>query len=236
MRTNNLKDDNIFCSNGFSEYVEKYPGGAAMPRAAEKYPGGTSIPGAADKILIKFSFSLVFVILMWLSANSFMYLPFTPVPVTMQVFTVMFCAISLGKTWALVSQLEYLLLGLAGFPLFAGFKNGIAVLLGPTGGYVIGFAAAAFVTGFVYKKLSGKIGPRGFDTCISCLCGLAVIYTCGWIQLAGFLYQGSNLPGSATYLLTAFKAGVLPFIVFDLLKIMAIVTIQKASERKRQAI
>jgi biotin transport system substrate-specific component len=223
MQINSLKNKDVFHGNSFSEYVEKYSGDA-------------TIPGAAEIILIKFSFSLVFVILMWISANSFIYLPFTPVPVTMQVFTVLFCAISLGKTWALVSQLEYLLLGLAGFPLFAGFKNGMAVLLGPTGGYVIGFAAAAFVTGFVYKKLSGKIGPSGFDVFISCVCGLAVIYTSGCIHLAGFLYLGSNLPGSAVLLLTAFKAGVLPFIIFDLLKIMAIVTIQKASERKRQAI
>ncbi|HEX7561425.1 MAG TPA: biotin transporter BioY [Candidatus Humimicrobiaceae bacterium] len=224
MQTNSLKDKNIF-QNGrsFSDYVEKYSGGSVMPVSVEK-------------ILVKFSFSLVFVILMWISANSFMYLPFTPVPVTMQVFTVLFCAISLGKTWALVSQLEYLVLGLAGFPLFAGFKNGLAVLLGPTGGYVIGFSAAAFVTGFVYKKFSGKIGGSGFDVFISCVCGLSVIYTCGCIHLAGILYLSSKLPGSAAILLTAFKAGVLPFIIFDLLKIVAIATIQKSSERKKQAI
>ncbi len=172
---------------------------------------------------------------MWISANSFVYLPFTPVPVTMQVFTVLFCGVVLGKTWALVSQLEYLMLGLAGFPLFAGFKNGAAVLLGPTGGYLIGFAAAAFITGFIYKKLSGKISGSGFDVFIACFCGLAVIYTSGFIHLAGFLYLSSGLPGTMLFL-NAFKAGVLPFIIFDLLKIMAIVTIQKASERKRQAI
>jgi len=224
MQTNSLKDKNIFI------------GGTSFPEYVEKYSCGSAIPGAAEKILVKFSFSLVFVILMWISANSFIYLPFTPVPVTMQVFTVLFCAISLGKNWALVSQLEYLLLGLAGFPLFAGFKNGAAVLMGPTGGYIISFTAAAFLTGFVYKKLSGKIGRSGFDIFIACLCGLAVIYTCGCIQLAGFLYLGLNLPGGASLLLTAFKAGVLPFIIFDLLKIMAVVTVQKASERKKQAI
>ncbi len=136
---------------------------------------------------------------MWISANSFVYLPFTPVPVTMQVFTVLFCGIALGKTWALVSQLEYLMLGLAGFPLFAGFKNGIAVLLGPTGGYVIGFAAAAFVTGFVYKKLSAKFSGSGIDVFMACLCGLAVIYTSGFVHLAGFLYLGSNLAGGAAF-------------------------------------
>jgi biotin transport system substrate-specific component len=224
MQTNSLKDKNCFCSSiSFQEYVEKYSGNAAMHSNAEK-------------ILLKFSFSLVFVILMWISANSFVYLPFTPVPVTMQVFTVLFCAITLGKTWALVSQIEYLLLGLAGFPLFAGFKSGVAVLSGPTGGYIIGFAAAAFLTGFVYKELSGKIGRSGFDLFIACICGLAVIYISGCLRLAGFLSLSSNLPGGAMLLLTAFKAGVLPFIIFDLLKIMTIAAIQKASERKRQAI
>jgi len=224
MQAISLKDKNILSSAGsFSEYVEKHSGGIAMPVKAEK-------------ILLQFSFSLVFVILMWISANSFVYLPFTPVPVTMQVFTVLFCGVALGKTWALVSQVEYLMLGLAGFPLFAGFKNGIAVLLGPTGGYLLGFAAAAFATGFVYKKLSGKIGGSGIDVFAACLCGLAVIYTCGFIHLAGFLYLISNLPGGAMIILNAFKAGVLPFIIFDLLKIMAVVTILKASERKRQSI
>jgi biotin transport system substrate-specific component len=224
MQAKSLKNNNIVQEAvSFPEYVKKYSN------------SGT-VPGAAEKILIKFSFSLVFVILMWISANSFFYLPFTPIPVTMQVFTVLFCAISLGKTWALVSQLEYLLLGISGFPLFAGFKNGITVLLGPTGGYVIGFAAAAFTTGFVYKKLSGKIGGSGFDVFISCACGLTVIYTFGCIHLAGLLYMSSNLQDGSAVFLTAVKAGVLPFIMFDLLKIMAIVAIQKASERKRQAI
>ena len=224
MQTNSLKDKNIIHGGAsFSEYVENNSVGSA-------------IPSNTEKILVQFSFSLVFVILMWISANSFVYLPFTPVPVTMQVFTVLFCAISLGKTWALVSQLEYLLLGLAGFPLFAGFKNGVAVLLGPTGGYLIGFVAAVFVTGFVYKKLSEKIGRSGLDVFIACVCGLAVIYISGFVHLLGFLYLGHSLSGGAALLLTAFKAGVLPFIVFDLLKIIAIVTIQKASERKRRAI
>jgi biotin transport system substrate-specific component len=224
MQINSLKDKNIFQSAvSFPEYVEKNSSGAALP-------------GSAEKILVKFSFSLVFLVLMWISANSFVYLPFTPVPVTMQVFTVLFCAIALGKTWALLSQLEYLLLGLAGFPLFAGFKNGVAVLSGPTGGYIIGFAAAAFVTGFIYKKLSAKIGGSGFDVFIACLCGLSVIYTSGYIHLTGFLYLNSSLPGGAMLLLNTFKIGVLPFIIFDLLKIMAIITIQKSSERKRQAV
>ncbi len=224
MQINSAKNNKKFYYNSsFSEYVEKYTGEAVSS-------------GKTEKILLRFSFSLVFVILMWLSANSFVYLPFTPVPVTMQVFTVLFCAITLGKTWALLSQLEYLLLGFAGFPLFAGFKNGVAALLGPTGGYLIGFAAAAFITGFVYKKLSVKFSGTGFDVLAACFSGLSVIYISGYIHLAGFLYLNSNLPGSAMLLLNTFKAGVLPFIISDLIKIMAIVSIHKTSERKRQAI
>jgi biotin transport system substrate-specific component len=224
MHANSLKNKNIYnVGASFSEYIEKYSGDYA-------------IPSNTERMLVQFSFSLVFVILMWISANSFVYLPFTPVPVTMQVFTVLFCGIALGKTWALVSQLEYLVLGLAGFPLFAGFKNGLAVLLGPTGGYVIGFAAAAFLTGFVYKKLSLKFAGTGIDVFLACICGMAVIYLSGLFHLAGFLYQVSGQTGGAELLLTAFKAGVLPFVVFDLLKIMAIVTIQKAAERKRQSV
>jgi biotin transport system substrate-specific component len=224
MQINSLKNNNFSHS------------GSSFPKYVEKYNAGSSIPGRAEKILVKFSFSLVFVILMWISANSFIYIPFTPVPITMQVFTVLFCAISLGKTWAFASQIEYLLLGLAGFPLFAGFKTGVAVLLGPTGGYIIGFAAAAFITGFVYKKLSKVTGDSGFDVFIACLCGLAVIYISGCVHLAGYLYLGSKAPGVALLLLNTVKIGVLPFIMFDLLKIMAIVAIQKASERKRQVI
>ena len=224
MKINSIKYKNSFYYAGsFSEYVEKY---------SDAYTTAVK----AEKILVKFSFSLVFVILMWISANSFVYLPFTLLPVTMQVFTVLFCAITLGKTWALLSQLEYLLLGLAGLPLFAGFKSGAAVLLGPTGGYIIGFAAAGFVTGFVYKKLSAKIGGSGFDVFIACLCGLAVIYVTGYIHLTGFLYLNSSMPGVSRLLLNTFKAGVLPFIIFDLIKIMAIVSIHKTSGRNRQAI
>ena len=78
---------------------------------------GIFIKGHAGKL----SFSIVFVILMAISANSFIYLPFTPVPMTMQVFTVLMAALVLGSRWALASQVLYIAMGLAGVPVFAGF-------------------------------------------------------------------------------------------------------------------
>src|SRR4030043_625139 len=101
-------------------------------------------------------FSLVFAVLMAISANSFIYLPFTPIPVTTQVLTVLLSGLFLGSRWALTSQVFYILMGIMGLPVFSGFKNGAALLTGPTVGYVIGFMAAAFVTGYVYENLLKK--------------------------------------------------------------------------------
>ncbi len=110
--------------------------------------------------LLKFSTTLVFIVLMWLSANSFIYLPFTPVPVTMQVLTVLLSGILLGPYWAFTAQVEYVLLGISGFPVFAGFKSGFAALAGPTGGYILSFALAAWLTGYLYSIFSADIARR----------------------------------------------------------------------------
>ncbi|MBM3709636.1 MAG: biotin transporter BioY [Actinobacteria bacterium] len=109
-----------------------------------------------NQVLLKFTFSFIFAFLMWISANSFVYLPFTPVPMTMQVLTALIAPIFIGSTWAMFSQIIYISLGLAGLPVFSGFKSGITALAGPTGGYIIGFVAAGFVTGYVYSTLKNK--------------------------------------------------------------------------------
>src|SRR4030066_2426860 len=103
-------------------------------------------------IMAKFAFSLIFAILMAISANSFVYLPFTPVPITTQVLTVLLSGLFLGSRWALTSQTMYILMGIMGLPVFSGFITGAALLTGPTVGYVIGFMAAAFVTGYIYEN------------------------------------------------------------------------------------
>ncbi len=184
----------------------------------------------------KFLFSIVFIMLMAISANSFIYLPFTPVPITMQVFTVLMAAILLGSRWALASQVLYILLGLAGFPIFAGFKNGFAVLAGPTAGYILGFALASFVAGYIFEN-NAKRSP-GYSNIplvgfISSLAGLLIIYLLGFIQLFGFFSIAGSSTGFTGLLIQAFKLGVAPFIVIDLLKILIIINILNLDVTKK---
>ena len=74
-------------------------------------------------------------------------LPFTPVPITLQLLAVTMSSAVLGKRLGFYSQAVYTLLGAIGLPVFAGGKAGFSVLLGPTGGYIFGFMASAFVIG-----------------------------------------------------------------------------------------
>jgi len=82
-------------------------------------------------------------------------LPFSPVPVSSQTFGVLLIGALLGSRRGALAQLAYLSQGIAGLPVFAGGKFGLAHLLGPTGGYLIGFVVGAFVIGW--------LAERGFD-------------------------------------------------------------------------
>jgi len=135
---------------------------------------------------INLLFTLIFAFLMVISANSFIYLPFTPVPITTQVLTVIFSGLFLGSRWALASQTLYILMGLMGLPVFSGFKNAALFLTGPTVGYVVGFVAAAFITGYIYENLSKKVDYSLSDLSfcfISCLAGVALIHLFGFAYL-----------------------------------------------------
>ena len=79
-------------------------------------------------------------------------MPFSPVPVTLQVFFVLLAGSILKSKWGSLSMIVYTLLGIAGLPVFAGGSSGIGVLLGPTGGYIVGFILAAYVIGKLSEK------------------------------------------------------------------------------------
>jgi biotin transport system substrate-specific component len=212
-----------------------------------KYRATNTENKAANVFLVNFSLSLTFVFLMWLSANSFFYLPFTPVPVTMQVFTVLFAAFALGSKWAFISQMQYIILGIAGVPLFAGFKSGIAAIAGPSGGYILGFAASSLAAGVIYQYFTRPAKSSLADikhinsktdgvipVFFTALMSLFIIYTCGYFHLAGFLF---NIAGrsdqSGGVFLNAFILGIFPFLLFDMLKIMGIIGLQKITGLKK---
>jgi len=145
-------------------------------------------------------------------------LPFTPVPITLQVMAALLAGLVLGPRGGAISQLAYLAAVAAGLPLDAR-GLGPAALLGPTAGYLLGFAPAAFVTGWLAGRLPALARPgvraraaqarvRGVwvGSFVAALAGVAVIYTCGLAWLAP----------SVGSLGAAWGLGAAPFILVDL--------------------
>jgi biotin transport system substrate-specific component len=143
-------------------------------------------------------------------------LPFTPVPVTLQVFFVLLSAAVLGRK-AAVSQALYIALGAAGLPLFTGAAGGFAHLLGPTGGYLLGFVPAAWAVGSITRKYHNMA-----DIVLALLAGVAIIYAAGAVQLGLLLHLG---------LARTLQLGVLPFIAGDLLKAGAVLAVLRGMKR-----
>jgi biotin transport system substrate-specific component len=140
-------------------------------------------------------------------------IPFSPVPVTLQVFFVLLAGTMLKSKWGSLSMVVYTLLGISGLPVFAGGSSGIGVLLGPTGGYIIGFVLAAYVIGKLSEKVEhvskpGLIMINAFNMSI----GVLIIYACGVSQLMLVADIG---PG------TALALGVVPFLPGEIIKIVA---------------
>lgn len=134
-------------------------------------------------------------------------LPFTPIPFSLSIVAVLLCGTLLDKRSALIAQLVYLLLGLVGLPVFSGFSGGIGKILGPTGGYIISYLFVAYLTALLLEIW----GRRDLLTLsVSMGAGLAVCYLFG----SAWLAYMSNISFVA-----ALGAGVLPFVVFDLVKI-----------------
>jgi len=141
------------------------------------------------------------------AAGAYMMIPLPPVPITLQTLFLSLAGALLGGRLAALSQVVYLLIGLIGLPVFAGGKAGLGVLLGPTGGYLIGFIAGAYVIG---KLVEIRQGPRFIWLVFSMVIGTVVIYLFGVIQL--ILIARFSVDKAVT-------VGVLPFLVGDTLKI-----------------
>jgi biotin transport system substrate-specific component len=101
-----------------------------------------------EEIFIRRLFlSLLFAFATGFGAQIRIPLPFTPVPITMQTFFVLSSGVALGAFWGSFSQILYILMGAFGFPYFSGWSAGVKTIIGPTGGYIIGFAIASYLSG-----------------------------------------------------------------------------------------
>lgn len=150
-------------------------------------------------------------------------LPFTPVPFTLQPMVVLLGGAALGARLGMSSQILYLAAGIAGLPVFAAspvLPQGVARILGPTGGYLMSYPLAALVSGY--------LAQRGFDrryltSVLAMAAGLAVIFTFGVSWLAwGLPHVG---------LFAAVGSGLVPFLLADLLKLFAAATLLPAAWR-----
>lgn len=139
-------------------------------------------------------------------------IPIWPVPITMQTFGIFMIAFFFGSRKGLLTIALYIAAGLLGFGVFAGHKSGIAALLGPTGGYIIGFAVAVFVVGYMIEKGFG----RTKSSVLLCMAiGNVIVYILGLIGLGIFLDSIGKFNGVWPLLMS----GLIPFLVGDAIKI-----------------
>lgn len=133
------------------------------------------------------------------------------VPVTLQTLGVCLVAGLLGFKKGTIATLVFILLGAIGVPVFSEFTGGMGIILGSTGGYIIGFAFTAMIVGFVSDKFKGRFVPL----VISMVVGVLVCYAFGTLWFA-VVYAKSNEPAS---LMTILSWCVFPFIIPDAVKI-----------------
>ena len=157
-------------------------------------------------------YSSLFVAL--IAIGAFISIPIGPVPIVLQNMFVLLAAIILGPLWGLAAVAVYLVIGLAGLPVFAGGTSGIGKLFGPTGGYLLGYLPCVFITASISKGLGKKMS---FDI-IAMLMGSLIVYAAGvpWLKVVT----------SMTFQ-KALAVGMVPFLIGDALKIVAAAFIAK---------
>lgn len=139
--------------------------------------------------------------------------PFWPVPMTLQTLAIMTIFATFGMRLGLATILGYLAVGFAGLPVFAGPIAGPLYFAGPTAGFLAGFVIAAVIVGYAADKGWGKSAFKMFG---AMLIADVAIFALGFAWL-GFMFVSQNT-GTTLGAVTAFKFGVQPYIIADLVK------------------
>lgn len=157
--------------------------------------------------------AIVFIATGFLALSAKVQVPFYPVPMTLQTLVVLVIGAAFGWRMGVATVLAYLAEGAAGLPVFAGAGAGPAYMMGPTGGYLVGFVLAAGVTGFLAERgyTKGVLSTLAVMTL-----GHALIFVPGYLWLATlFGAEKAYVLGvapfyAATALKTALGAALLP--------------------------
>ncbi len=147
------------------------------------------------------------------------HLPFTPVPVTLQTFTIFLMGLMLGPKKAPAAVLLYLVGASAGLPILAGGSINLFWFMGPGAGYLVGFVLAAAAMGYLSSR---ELKTSFFKCCLIAALGELIILSCGFAGM-------TRLFGAQQALL----AGVIPFLLPALYKIIAAASIASGTSRLR---
>ena len=149
------------------------------------------------------------------AVGAYIYIPIGPVPVVLTNLFVFLSGLLLGSRWGLASVAVYLVIGAMGIPVFAGGKGGLVHFLGPTGGYLVGFAVAAWIVGFISERMRRSIA----HDVLSVSLGALAIYGVGvpWLKWMTGISWAKSL-----------WVGMVPFVVGDILKAAGAVMLARA--------
>ncbi|NLC68937.1 MAG: biotin transporter BioY [Clostridiaceae bacterium] len=171
------------------------------------------------------AFSSLFTVLIIIGGYISFPIPLSPVPIVLSDFFVMLAGLVLGAAWGCASVGLYLFLGVLGFPVFAGGKAGLAILAGPTGGFLFGYLICAFATGMVSRGISIRRNPSKmmfsfFMDLSALLAGNILLYAAGipWLK---FVLK-TTWKESLTLGLLPFIPGAIIKIIFSIILIRSI--------------
>jgi biotin transport system substrate-specific component len=164
------------------------------------------------------TYGAVFVVLMAVGANITAWFPMLSIPIggadvplSLQTFFAVLAGLMLGKKLGSLSMFVYMLVGIAGVPIFAGFSSGPTMFISPTGGFIISFIFSAFFTGWVVDNSEKNYSFQRY--CLAALIGTAFNYLIG----VTYMYIASNTWMEAPLPYTIAWAGMIPFLIKDLI-------------------
>jgi biotin transport system substrate-specific component len=172
----------------------------------------------ATKLLM----SLMMACITGIMAQIIIPLPWTPVPITAQTFAVLCSGLFLGKKYGCLSQILYIVLGVAFIPWFGGMTGGLDIFLGSTFGFFIGFVIASYFVGWISEKYASARSFRKMALTIG-IANFALIYIPGLAFLA--LYM--SMQGTAVGIVDLLMMGLIPFVAGDIVKILGAASVSK---------
>ena len=183
------------------------------------------------KTITTYNMVLIAVSAALITICSWITIPIGPVPFTLQTLGILAVLMTIGGKRGTIAILVYLLLGLVGVPVFAGFKGGAASLLGPTGGFLVGFILSGalyfILEKFVFKRLMTTMPRRMLFGIVNSLIFEVVLYTVGVIWFMT-VYAAKTGPIG---LRAVMEMCVIPFIIPDIVKLIVAVLIGERAGR-----